>query len=233
MLREVSEEEQGSVGARGVVPTNFAISGPKTVPRVDYERIFVLDDRNELLGEYVLRDECPLEYADLKRSLPVSGMRHLVSFYQGEFAFTPFRVDNLWFVVLTRGILRIEDRGSIGTLLAAARVHIVPNLSPVLAQRETALKEKEREVQDKELLIARREEQMRLLEAELDLMKTRLREAEIDVRARENRLNALREYALRMQRSFYDNGKTGEAPPAEKPQESKAKPDVPLAPANL
>lgn len=230
MLREVAEEEQEPVGVRGVVPTSFVISGPKTVPRVDYERIFVLDDRRELLGEYVLRDDCPVEYADLERSLPVSGMRHLVAFYQGEYAFTPFRVDDLWFVILTRGIPRIEDRGSIGTLLAAARVHIVPNLAPALAQREAALKEKEREILDKELLIARREEQVRLLEAELQVLKTHIKEAEVDVHARENRLNTLREYALRMQRSFYDTTRSGEEPAGEKTDQPKGKPEVPLAP---
>jgi len=123
-MREVSEDGAVPRGDLGILPTVHPIAGPKTVPRVDYERIFVLDASGKLLGEYVLNDECPLEFADLQRSLPMNGLRHLVSFYQGEYAFTPFRVDDLWFVVLTLGVPRIEDRGSIGTLLAAARVHI-------------------------------------------------------------------------------------------------------------
>src|SRR6266568_2828350 len=69
------------------------MQGPKKVPRVDYERIFVLDEEMKLLGEYALRDDCPLEYDDLKRLIPISGLRHLVSVYQGEYAFTPFRVE--------------------------------------------------------------------------------------------------------------------------------------------
>jgi len=226
MLREVTEEEQDAVGARGAVPTNYAIAGPKKVPRVDYERIFVVDDRQELLGEYVLRDDCPLEYGDLKRSIPVNGMRHLVSFYQGEFAFTPFRVDDLWFVVVTRGIPRIEDRGSIGTLLAAARVHIVPSLAPALAQREAILREREREIRERELAIARREEQARLADAELQVTRTQLREMEADVRARENRLGALREYAIRMQRAFYGSAHDETGPPEARSDNPKAKPDL-------
>src|SRR5205823_5390745 len=78
-----------------------AVQAPRMVPKIDYERIFVLDEGTRLLGEYALRDDCPLEYDDLLRSIPVSGMRHLVAFYQGEYAFTPFRVEDLWFVVLS------------------------------------------------------------------------------------------------------------------------------------
>lgn len=232
MLREVTEEEQGAVGVRGAVPTNYATAGPKKVPRVDYERILVVDDRQELLGEYVLRDDCPLEYGDLKRSIPVSGMRHLVSFYQGEFAFTPFRVDDLWFVIVTRGIPRIEDRGSIGTLLAAARVHIVPSLAPALAQREAILREKEREIRERELALSRKEEQTRLADAELQVTRTRIREMEADVRAHENRLGALREYAIRMQRSLYGSVPDEPAQPEGKSENSKAKPDIQLSSAD-
>src|SRR5256886_16783023 len=105
------------------------------VPGIDYERIFGLDQDARLLGEYALRDDCPLEYDDLRRSIPVNGMRHLVAFYQGEYAFTPFRVEKMWFVVLSHGVPRIEERGSIGTLLAAMRVHLPPVLSPRSEER--------------------------------------------------------------------------------------------------
>src|SRR5256886_16768034 len=72
-------------------------------------------------------------------------MRHLLSFYQGEYVFTPFRVGGLWFVLLSRGVPRIEERGSIGTLLAAMRVHLPTSLSPTLAAPEAALPEREGE----------------------------------------------------------------------------------------
>src|SRR5438552_18736009 len=93
------------------------------VPRIDYERIFVLGEEARLLGEYALRDDCPLEYDDLRRSIPVNGMRHLVAFYQGEYAFTPFRVEDMWFVVLRHGVPRIEASHSIESLTAHKRVH--------------------------------------------------------------------------------------------------------------
>jgi hypothetical protein len=172
------------------------------VPRIDYERIFVLGEDARLLGEYALRDDCPLEYDDLRRSIPVNGMRHLVAFYQGEYAFTPFRVEDLWFVVLSHGVPRIEERGSIGTLLAAMRMHLPPSLSPAIAAREDALRERDREAEAREARLARREQRLALLEAELRSAAITLRDLEGEVRTRETRLTALRDYALQMQRGF-------------------------------
>src|SRR2546430_14424167 len=92
-------------------------------------------------------------------------MGHLVAFYQGEFAFTPVRVEDLWFVVLSHGVPRIEERGSIGTLLAAMRMHLPPSLSPAIAAREDALRERDREVEAREGHVASREYPTALLVA--------------------------------------------------------------------
>ena len=195
--------EEGAISRDGVgVVARSTVQAPRMVPRIDYERIFVLDQDARLLGEYALRDDCPLEYDDLRRSIPVNGMRHLVAFYQGEFAFTPFRVEDLWFVVLSHGVPRIEERGSIGTLLAAMRMHLPPSLSPAIAAREDALRERDREVEAREVHVARREQRLALLEAELRSAAIALRDLEGEVRTRETRLTALRDYALQMQRSF-------------------------------
>ena len=182
--------------------TRSAVQAPRMVPRIDYERIFVLGEEARLLGEYALRDDCPLEYDDLRRSIPVNGMRHLVAFYQGEYAFTPFRVEDMWFVVLSHGVPRIEERGSIGTLLAAMRVHLPPVLSPAIAAREDALREREREAAARESTLGRREQKLALLEAELRTSAIALRDLEAEVRTRETRLVALRDYAILMQRTF-------------------------------
>ncbi len=212
-VREASTEEEAVArDGFGVVPTQFAIHGPKTVPRIDYERIFVLDTDAHPLGEYALHDDCPLEFEDLRGAIPVNGMRHLTSFYQGEYAFTPFRVENLWFVVLTRGVPRIEERGSIGTLLAAMRVHLPPSLAPALAEHEETLRERERELEAREFTLTRREQRVTHLEAELQVSSTKMKEREADIRARENRLTALRDYAMRMQTAFRKRTSKPKAP---------------------
>lgn len=185
------------------VVTNFAIQGPKTVPRIDYERIFVLDQTGKLLGEYVLRDDCPLEFTDLERAIPLNGMRHLVTFYQGEYAFTPFRVETLWFVVLSHGVPRIEERGSIGTLLAAMRVHLPASLPRAYAAREEDLRDQKEELENREAIVTRREQRVTQLEAELTIAAKKLKAFEIEMRDRETRLNTLRDDAIQMQRAFH------------------------------
>ncbi len=215
-MQEPTGQKDASREAIGVVPTRFSTHGPKTVPRIDYGRIFVMDSNNNLLGEYVLDDECPLESSDLVRSLPLNGMRHLVSFYQGEYAFTPFKVDDLWFVVLTRGVPRIEERGNVGTLLAAARIHIPPMIEPLLAKRELDLRAKEQELADRETELLRREQRAGATDAELAVARARLSDLEMDLTDREAKVSTLRDYAMQMQRALVPpkESKTKDAAPA-------------------
>lgn len=212
------------------VLAHTSLQAPKMVPRIDYERIFVLDEDSNLLGEYALRDDCPLESEDLRRAIPVNGMRHLVAFYQGEYAFTPFRVEDLWFVVLTHGVPPIEDRGSIGTLLAAMRVHLPPSLSPAIAAREDAIRDREHEAAEREATLSRREQRVSLLEAELRSSAITLRDLESDVRTRERRVNALRDYAVQMQRSLRptkSKPERGPAPDGTTPATSESSGSIP------
>lgn len=210
-MKEGLVEEAIPRDGTGVV-TNFVIQGPKTVPRIDYERIFVLDQAGKLLGEYVLRDDCPLEFADLERAIPLNGMRHLVTFYQGEYAFTPFRVETLWFVVLSHGVPRIEERGSIGTLLAAMRVHLPVSLPPAYAARDEDLRERQAELENREAILTRREQRVTQLEAELKIAAKKLEAFDIEIRGREARLNTLRDYAIQMQRAFRQARSESESP---------------------
>ncbi len=226
-MREVSPEDAISRSGRGLVPTSFATRGPKNVPRVDYDRIFVLDDQAKLLGEYAFRDDCPLEYEDLLRAIPLNGMRHLSCLYQGEYTFTPFRVDDLWFVILTRGVPRIEDRASIGTLLAAMRAHLPPTLAPSLAAQEATLRQHERDMERREALVTWREERVSRLETDLQVAGKKMTQLEADVRARETRLNALRDYAIQMQRSIRTDSPK---PQSANQSERNPSPDVSVSP---
>jgi hypothetical protein len=223
-MREFSEQDEKNRDALGVVPRAFPTRGPKMIPQVDYEHIFVLDAQTNLVGEYALNDDCPLQSSDLMRSLPVSGLRHLVSFYQGEYAFTPFKVDDLWFVMLTRGVPRIEDRGSVGTLLAAARIHIPPMIEPLLTKKEADLRAREQELAERESELARREQRAGTIEAQVRVASTQLKDLEADVRSREAKLTTLRDYAVQMQRTFIP-------PKEEKPKDGTPPTSLPVSPA--
>ena len=215
-MRDVKEQGEPARAATGIASSGVAKRGPNTVPRVDYECIFVLDSRTNLLGEYALNDECPIESSDLMRSVPLNGLRHLVSFYQGEYAFTPFKVDDLWFVVLTRGVPRIEERGSFGTILAAARIHIPPMLDPLLAKRDTDLRTREQELAQRESDVARREQRVSAQEGDVRLALASVKELEADLLSREAKIVTLRDYAVQIQRTFVppkeDGAKDGPAP---------------------
>ncbi|HYY48906.1 MAG TPA: hypothetical protein VFA17_09550 [Thermoplasmata archaeon] len=214
-MKEGSVEEAIPREGLGAGVTFFTRPSPSsTVPRIDYERIFVLDDAGALIGEYVLRDDCPLEFEDLRRGIPAAGLRHLVTFFQGEYAFTPFRVENLWFVILTHGVPRIEERGSIGTLLAAMRVHLPLSLPTAYMMHELQIRERARELDGRETDLTRREERVARLEAELKVAARRLKEWETEVQTREMRLATLRDYAIQMQRAFRRSASPSDAAPS-------------------
>lgn len=143
----------GSLGPGSIGVTREA---PRSVHRVNYQWTFVLDEDAALLGGYALSNECPFEWSDLRRALPLSGMRHWISFFMGEYAFTPFRVDDLWFVVLSLGVPQIEERAFIGSLLAATRLHLLAHMAPALARREAILNEGERDLREQETQLDRR-----------------------------------------------------------------------------
>jgi hypothetical protein len=226
-MKEGSMEEATPREGLGAGVTFFSQPSPsKTVPRIDYERIFVLDDARALIGEYVLRDDCPLEFEDLQRSTPANGLRHLVTFFQGEYAFTPFRVENLWFVILTHGAPRIEDRGSIGTLLAAMRVHLPLSLPSAYVTHEAQLREWSRELETRDADLSRREQRVERLEADLKVAARRLKDRESEVQSREARLTTLRDYAIHMQRAFRRSRSRSDGP-----RESKE--DTPDSPGSV
>src|SRR6266545_6606639 len=224
----MSRNETPPRGGLGQVPTHFTMRGPGTASRVEYERIFVLDEEGKLLGEYALRDDCPLEHEDLQRVIPVSGLRHLISVYQGEYAFTPFRVERLWLVVLTHGVPRVEERGAIGTLLAAMQAHLPSSLSPELAEKEATLRDLERDIERRESSVAVRETRAAQLEADVKEATANVRELEAGVRTREMRVDALRDYAVALQRAF--RTANGKPDVSDGPEENPPPPDVSAPP---
>jgi hypothetical protein len=230
-MKEGSGEEASPREGLGAGVTYFTQPSPsKTVPRIDYERIFVLDDAGALIGEYVLRDDCPLEFEDLRVATPANGMRHLVTFYQGEYAFTPFRVENLWFVILTHGAPRIEERGSIGTLLAAMRVHLPLSLPSAYVTHEAQLREWSRELDGRDTDLSRREQRVERLEADLKVAARRLKDRESEVQSREARLTTLRDYAIQMQRAFRRSRSPSDVPSESKEDAPKSHGSAPPSP---
>lgn len=190
LKREVARREDSSRDPAG--------PGMDSTLRVGIDRIFVLDDRWALLGEKVLREGCPVRYVDVRRSVPADGLRDRISFVNQGFAITPFHVDDLWFLVVTRDVPRMDDREAIGTLVSAVRIHVVPNLAFALARREALLRQRERELDALADILSRREQQVSRREREMEAESQRVRAREDSVRERETRLLALRDVVSRI-----------------------------------
>ena len=92
------------------------------------------------------------------------------------------------------------------------RVHLPSSLSPALAAREATIRERDREMDARDAILARREQRVARLETDLQVAAAKMKELASEVRARESRLNAPRDYALQMQRAFRQAASRPELP---------------------
>src|SRR5256712_13043912 len=92
--------------------------------------------------------------------------------------------------------------GRIGPWPAGMRVPPPPGLPPTLAAREAALRDRERELDARERAVSRKEQRAVQLEEELAMATEKMDDLAVEVRARESRLNALRDYAMEIHRTI-------------------------------
>ncbi len=92
----------------------------RKVARAQLKKIYVLDDRGEMAGEYVLDSDCPIDFEDFLKVLPHEGIGDRDSLFVGEYVFTAFQSGKLVFVLLSRGALAREDVDWTALLLTAA-----------------------------------------------------------------------------------------------------------------
>src|SRR5467141_3557890 len=152
---------------RGLSPALTAVlmAAPsrKTV-RAQLKKIYVLDERAEMTGEYVLDSDCPIDYDDFLKVLPPEGIGDRDSLFVGEYVFTAFQSGKLVFVLLSRGHLASEDVDWTALLLTAADSHLAPgnraapartteakpDLDKAAAEREARLKAKEKSLAEQD-----------------------------------------------------------------------------------
>src|SRR5439155_1039967 len=91
--------------------------------RAQLKTIYVLDDRGEMAGEYILDADCPIDYDDFLKVLPPEGIGDRDSLFVGEYVFTAFQSGKVVFVLLSRGHLASEDVDWTALLLTAADSH--------------------------------------------------------------------------------------------------------------
>ena len=114
---------------RGFSPALTAVlmaAPSRKTARAQLKKIYVLDDRGEMTGEYVLDADCPIDYDDFLKVLPPEGIGDRDSLFVGEYVFTAFQSGKLVFVLLSRGHLASEDVDWTALLLTAADSHLAP-----------------------------------------------------------------------------------------------------------
>ena len=97
---------------RGLGPavSGILMAAPlKKVARAQLKKIYVLDERGEMAGEYVLDSDCPIDYNDFLKVLPDEGIGDRDSLFVGEYVFTAFQSGKFAFVLLSRGQLAPDD----------------------------------------------------------------------------------------------------------------------------
>src|SRR6266704_3554835 len=73
-------------------PLRVLMAAPlKKVARAQLKKIYVLDERGEMAGEYILDQDCPIDYNDFLKVLPDEVIGDRDSLFVGEYVFTAFQ----------------------------------------------------------------------------------------------------------------------------------------------
>ncbi len=188
---------------RGLSPTLVSVlmSAPlKKVTRAQLKKIYVLDDRGEMAGEYILDADCPIDYNDFLKVLPNEGIGDRDSLFVGEYVFTAFQSGRFVFVLLSRGQLATEDFDWTALLLTAADSHLARGAArPVPSRPSEATPESDKALAERESRIESREKALAELEVKLKAEQANLAGRGEELDRQKQRLAALADYSARMQ----------------------------------
>src|SRR2546427_1456944 len=177
---------------RGLGPalSGILMAAPlRKVARAQLKKIYVLDERGEMAGEYILDQDCPIDYNDFLKVLPDEGIGDRDSLFVGEYVFTAFQSGKFVFVLLSRGQLAPEDVNWTALLLTAADSHLAaaasrpaparaaepkPDLDKGLAERDARFQAKEKSLAELEAKLKADAASLSGRQEELDRQKARL-----------------------------------------------------------
>ncbi|HEX9340128.1 MAG TPA: hypothetical protein VF992_03015 [Thermoplasmata archaeon] len=188
---------------RGLSPALLSVlmAAPmKKVARAQLKKIYVLDERGEMAGEYVLDADCPVDFNDFLKVLPNEGIGDRDSLFVGEYVFTAFQSGKFVFVLLSRGHLGPEDFDWTGLLLTAADSHLSQRAARTVAPRAAeARPEADKALGERESRLAGRERLLAELEVKLKAEAANLRGRQEELNRQKARLAAVADYSAGMQ----------------------------------
>jgi hypothetical protein len=176
---------------------------PKKVSRAQLKKIYVLNQRGEMDGEYILDPDCPIDYNDFLKVLPDIGIGDREALFVGEYVFTAFQSGKFVFVLLSRGQLAPEDMDWTATLLSAADFHLAAEAKAAPASRPA---EPSKPGPDLDAAVTERQSQLDAREKELAMLEAQLKGDQANLKGRgeelerqKERLVALADYVAQMQ----------------------------------
>src|SRR5437899_2839176 len=188
---------------RGLGPalSGILMAAPlKKVARAQLKKIYVLDERGEMAGEYILDQDCPIDYNDFLKVLPDEGIGDRDSLFVGEYVFTAFQSGKFVFDLLSRGQLAPEDVNWTALLLTAADSHLASAANrPAPARAAEPRPEVDKGIAERDARLQAKEKSLAELEAKLKADAANLSGRQEELDRQKARLAALADYSTQLQ----------------------------------
>src|SRR5256712_11838545 len=187
-------------GLRPALASILITAPMKKVGRAQLKKIYVLDERGEMAGEYVLDSDCPIDYNDFLKVLPDEGIGDRDSLFVGEYVFTAFQSGKFVFVLLSRGQLAPEDVNWTALLLTAADSHLASAATrPAPARAAEPKPDVDKGIAERDARLQAKEKSLAELEAKLKADAANLSGRQEELDRQKARLAALADYSTQLQ----------------------------------
>jgi hypothetical protein len=163
---------------------------PKSRLKSEIQKVFVLDAQGGYAGEFVVVEDCVLEFGDFLAALPERGLADRESIFLGEYRATALNGDKVSLVAITKGPVQPEEVAwgkaafaATETLLGGAEQGTVAGPDKaILENLAQALKKQEAQLMEREKALAAASKEVeargRARETELQDLKRRLADAD-------------------------------------------------------
>ena len=177
------------------------MAGPtKKVSRAQLKKIYALNERGDMVGEYVLDPDCPIDYNDFLKVLPADGLGDREALFVGEYVFTAFQSDKFVFVLLSRGQLAPEDIDWTSLLLNATEAQMAQRAASAQARTEPKPSDDTGKIlAEREARVDAREKTLAKLEAQIQADQANLQGRAEELERQKARMTSIADYAAQMQ----------------------------------
>jgi len=168
---------------------------PKSRLKSDLQKVFILDAQGGYAGEFVVVEDCAIEFGDFLSAVPETGLEDRQSIFLGEYRATALHGEKVSLIAISKGPVQPEELAWAKGALSATEGHfaepgasapatgpdkgVLENLAQAVEKREAQIAERESAFAQREAAAAKAlEEQGRSQREEVEDLRRRLAEAE-------------------------------------------------------